>query len=263
MNLLYWNIHNNNIESFICDIIKEKKIDIFIVSEYKGLDFDLILKTLNDEYSKQPSYACEKVKIIYRKDIDLVLLREQHRYIVSKITTNSGQYLLTGVHLPDQQNNNSDDRKHEIRKIVADIIEEEKKLYGQKMQKSIVIGDMNASPFDSELINKDSFNAVLFKKLIDKTATITYRYETYERFYNPMLDYIREDDESYGSFYYGSGIGTLYWYCYDQILVRKALINKLKKIQFLKKIKDTKLLKAVMPNKEISDHLPLFVEIDL
>lgn len=263
MNLLYWNIRKNSIEALICDIIKEKKIDIFIVSEYEGLNFDSLLESLNKEYFFQTSYACEKVKIIYKKDIDILLLREQHRYIVSKITTKDGQYLLTAIHLPDQLHNTPDDRKYEIRKIVSDIVEEEKKLYGQKMQKSLVIGDMNASPFDSELVNKDSFNAVLFKKVIDKTATTKYRYDTYERFYNPMLNYIREEDECYGSFYYSSGIGPLYWYCFDQILVRKALMNKLEKIQFLKKIKDTKLLKTVMPDKTISDHLPLFVKIDL
>lgn len=262
MNLLYWNIRNNKIENFIADIIIENKIDVFIVSEFNKLDFGEILNLLNNDYQLQESFLCEKVKIIHKKDIQLTLLRAQHRYIISKLNINNEEILLTSLHLPSNPNNTSDDRKHEIRKIVADIVEEEKNIYKQKMQKTIVIGDMNASPFDSELVNKDSFNAVLFKKIIDKRSSTTYQKEPYERFYNPMLDCINEEKESYGTFYYNSGIGPLYWYCYDQVLVRKALMNKLKTVQFIKTIKNTKLIKEMMPNKDISDHLPLLVKID-
>ena len=263
MNLLYWNIRNNRIENLISDVIIEKNIDVFIVSEYKDLDFDKTLNLLNDNYQLQDSFACEKVRILHKKEIKLTLLREQHRHIISKIHINEEEILLTALHLPANPNSTSDDRKHEIRKIVSDIVEEERSVYKQKMQKTIVIGDMNASPFDSELVNKDSFNAVLFKKIIDKRSSIKYAHEAYERFYNPMLDYIKEEKESYGTFYYSSGIGPLYWYCYDQVLVRKSLMNKLQKIQFLKNIKGTKLIKQMRPNKSISDHLPLLVEINL
>ena len=50
MNLLYWNIRNNRIENFIADVIIEKNIDVFIVSEFKDLDFNKILNLLNDDY---------------------------------------------------------------------------------------------------------------------------------------------------------------------------------------------------------------------
>ena len=131
------------------------------------------------------------------------------------------------------------------------------------MQKSIVIGDMNANPFDSEMVNKDAFNAVLFKKVIDERSSTVYSGDAYERFYNPMLNCIKEENESYGTFYYSSGIGPLYWNCYDQILVRKALMNNIEEIKFLKKIKGEKLLNKTKPNDKISDHLPLFVKINL
>ena len=137
MNLLYWNIRNNRIENFIADVIIEKNIDVFIVSEFKDLDFNKILNLLNDDYQLQDSFACEKVKILHKKEIKLSLLREQHRHIISKIHINKEEILLTALHLPANPHSTSDDRKYEIRKIISDIVEEERSIYKQKMQKTI------------------------------------------------------------------------------------------------------------------------------
>ncbi len=59
-----------------------------------------------------------------------------------------------------------DDRKNVIRDLVTDISEQEKML---NHTNTIVVGDFNSSPFDNELIQKDAFNAVLFKELILET----------------------------------------------------------------------------------------------
>ena len=161
--------------------------------------------------------------------------------------------------MQDNLNSDSDARKVVIRDLVGDIKEQEKIL---DHDNTIIIGDFNCSPFDSEMIQKDSFNAVLFKDLIMKQETITFDHRKYQRFYNPMLDYISEEDSNYGSFYYGSGLKTLYWYCYDQILMRKALVNRLVEVSYRKSIKNKRLLKEISPNKKISDHLPLIVKFE-
>ena len=104
--------------------------------------------------------------------------------------------------------------------------------------------------------------AVLFRDLIMKQETVTFDHRKYQRFYNPMLNYISEDDSNYGSLYYASGLKTLYWYCYDQILMRKALVNRLLDVSYRKSIKGRKLLNEISPNKNISDHLPLIVKFE-
>ena len=264
MNLLYWNLHNNlGIESIICAALEENDVDVFLCSEYKNIDFYKILEANPTYLLLENLDICEKVRIIHKKSVKLDLLKEQHRYILFKIITKNKTYLMTGVHLPANPTSNSDDRKNEIRKIVSDIIEYEKELFQDDNHLSIVIGDMNASPFDPEMINKDSFNCVLFKDVINKQEIIKYNNEPYERFYNPMIDYIREDNQHYGSFYYSSGINSLYWYCYDQILVRKYFTDKIHNVKYLKKIRNIDLVGDVAPIKEISDHLPLLINIGL
>lgn len=264
MNLFYWNLHNNaNIEHIICDALEENNVDIFLCSEYDNVDFNRIFESLSNYVLLDDYDICKKVKVIYKKNIKLELLQAQNRYILFKIITNSKTFLMTGIHLPSNPNSNSDDRKYEIRKIVSDIIDYEKKIFIGDNNLSIVIGDMNANPFDIEMINKDSFNCVFFKDIIERQNVVSYRDESYEMFYNPMLTYMNEENKSYGSFYYSSGLSTLYWYCFDQILVRKNLVNKLHSVRYIKKINEIELINKVAPNKEISDHLPLFVNISL
>ena len=39
MNILFWNLKNNNIAEYIVECLKENNIDIAIFSEHKGVDF--------------------------------------------------------------------------------------------------------------------------------------------------------------------------------------------------------------------------------
>lgn len=263
MNILYWNIKNNsNIESIISNCLIENDIDIALLSEYNSVDFNCLLETVGLSYEILQGIAgCEKVKVIYKNKLQLSIVQEQHRYLIMELVVGADQYFITGVHLPSNPYANSDDRKDVIRNIMQDISESEAKYDTE--HNSIVIGDMNASPFDSEMVNKNSFNAVLFKKLIEKNEMIEYHGDNYERFYNPILEYVGETLDCYGSFYYSSGIGTLYWYCFDQVLVRKSLINKIKGFTYLKQIGEIGLIKDVAPDSKISDHLPLLVQFEI
>lgn len=65
----------------------------------------------------------------------------------------------------------------------------------------------------------------------------------------------------YGSFYYTKEYNSPYWYCLDQVLVSKDLVNSINHVEYLKKINTRGLLKNAIPDKKISDHLPLSVKL--
>lgn len=262
MNLLYWNLKSNsNLETIIADCIFENEVDISIFSEYDHVDFDKLSTLLSHQYSLLESFGgCETVCVLYKNSIQLSLAREQHRYLLAKLHHNEDTYLLIGVHLPSNTfGDKSSDRKNIIRKIVNDIVEFEQ----NNIKSTLIIGDMNASPFDNEMIEKDAFNSVLFKEIIKQQESVTFQEDTYRRFYNPIIDYLDETNTQYGSFYYGSGNNCLYWYCYDQLLVRKNLMDSIENFQYLKKVKSLNLMGATKPNAQISDHLPLLVNIKI
>ena len=86
------------------------------------------------------------------------------------------------------------------------------------------------------LIQKDSFNAVLYKEVIRKKKEITYQRKKYRLLYNPILNYISEDNRQYGSFYYTGGSKSLYWYCYDQVLMTRELMDDFKEMEYCQSI---------------------------
>ena len=101
----------------------------------------------------------------------------------------------------------------------------------------------------------------MFKKIIDKCELTNPNSLKKKRFYNPILHYISEDTEMYGSFYYEKEYMTPYWYCLDQVLVRKVLANNINHVEYLKRINTRDLLENAIPNSAISDHLPLLVNL--
>ena len=110
-------------------------------------------------------------------------------------------------------------------------------------------------------MSKYAFNAVLFKTIIDKSELTNPKTFKQKRFYNPILHYISEDTEMYGSFYHEKESKTPYWHCLDQVLVRKSLANTINHVEYVKKIGTKDLLINAIPNEKISDHLPLLVNL--
>ena len=161
MTLLYWNLKCNKNEEFIVQLVQEHAIDIAIFSEYKGTDFDAIIQELSDSYQVCEGFGgCEKVIMLARKEIGVDVNRESSRYVLYSIRFNSDEYIIAGVHLPNNPTTDADGRKMIIRELLYDLKEQEKL---HKHSNSIIIGDLNASPFDDELIQKDAFNAVLLE----------------------------------------------------------------------------------------------------
>ena len=101
----------------------------------------------------------------------------------------------------------------------------------------------------------------MFKTIIDKSELTNPKTFKRKRFYNPILHYISEDTEMYGSFYHEKESKTPYWHCLDQVLVRKSLANTVNHVEYVKKIGTKDLLINAIPNEKISDHLPLLVNL--
>ena len=258
MKILFWNLKNNSNEKWVADIIRENDVDIAIFAEYKSTSFDYVLSCLKNYLQYDGYGACEKITLLCKQSVETIVRREQNRYTLYSCFAEGTRYNIAGIHLPAPPSSDSNDRKSIIRDIVQDISEQEKTA---KNWFTIVIGDFNCNPFDEEIIQKDAFNAVLFKQLITKQETIKYNNKKLRRFYNPIIHYLSEDTSTYGSLYYSSGSAPLYWNSFDQVLVRKELANSLISLEYIRFISGKKLLKDVKPNDSISDHLPLLVNI--
>ena len=82
--------------------------------------------------------------------------------------------------------------------------------------------------------------------------------------YNPTVNWLSEDTETYGSHYYSSGDGTSpVWNCYDQALVSRILMDGVRGYRYLRRIGETDLIASRRPKRKISDHLPLLVDVEM
>lgn len=257
MNVLFWNLKGNYIIEYLINCLTEYQIDIAIFSEFSGIDFSEIEKNTNYVHIEGMG-GCEKITMLVLNTISVDVKREQSRYTIYQINFNGNIYNLAGVHLQDRYSTDKEIRILTIGRIVNDISNLER---SSKCNNTIIIGDFNANPFDDELLRVSSFNAVLFKSVIEKSETRTIAGVKYRRFYNPILHFISEDTKNYGSFYYIGDSNSPVWHCLDQVIVSKSLVNDVVGLRYLKSIQDTSLIKKVQPDKSISDHLPLFVKL--
>ena len=259
LKILFWNLGKNSIESYLCQCIIENKVDIALVSEYDGIDFDLLMNKLGNDYIHVEGFGgCDKITMIASTEFKTTVCREQDRYVLYRVSRQSSLYLIAGIHLQDRQNSDTLARINKIGRIVNDIGNLEN---SSKCKNTIIIGDFNANPYDEELLAVMAFHAVLFKDVILKSETRTLDGVSYRRFYNPILQFISEDTKQYGSYYYSGGSSTPIWHCLDQVLVSKALVNQINNLKYLKSIKGKRLISQIRPKREISDHLPLVVNI--
>lgn len=260
LNLLFWNLFKKNNESILADLFQENAIDIFVFAEYQSTDLSSLISNTGNRYAWHNGYGgCDKVTLIARNNIIVDTNREQSRYTLYSCTLDGCIYIIAGIHLPSNPTANEEHRKNVIRDLVQDIIQLEKE---QNNSNTIVIGDFNANPFDSELIQKDAFNAVLYKQLIEQHEYCVFEKKRYRRFYNPMVNYITEEPKNYGSYYRAAGISSLYWFCYDQVIVRKQLVSSIVDVRYFTEINRRSLIKKTSLDEKISDHLPLLVRFE-
>ncbi len=249
----------NDLSKIASELVTSYGIDVALFAEHQALDINKF-KAGAESYNFLEDKGCEKIIIFHKKDISASIRRGAHYYRIISVETETGDLIITGLHLPAMESGR-EDRLAVIEDIVPDICEQERKINSQY---SIVIGDFNADPFDIELTGHRYFNAVLFLDLINRHETVTFNHKKYRRFYNPMLNYISETEKHYGSYYYHNKNRPIYWHCLDQIIVRKPLADKILNVEYCRKIDKKPLVtKNGIVNERYSDHLPLIAELNI
>ena len=81
-------------------------------------------------------------------------------------------------------------------------------------------------------------------------------------FYNPMWNLMGDFDGSPGSHFYDkTDYVNYYWHIFDQVVLRKPLIDNLENLQFLTSVNDLNLTIGKHKKPSVSDHLPLYFSI--
>ncbi|MGG2466860.1 endonuclease/exonuclease/phosphatase family protein [Paraclostridium bifermentans] len=269
MNFLFWNVNGNSnkdketdINELLKEIIIENKCDIIALAEYNN-DINLLLKKLEKEgynFYESQSIACTKIKVITNIIPQKInTIQDETRYTIKVIPIDNDKIKFLNVvfvHLPDKKNSNDYTRLHQITKIKSNLEEIENNLDNWN---SIIVGDFNMNPFETNMVSFLGMNSLNSRKLVKRTPyKIVDKYKHY-RFYNPMWNLLGDNNSPEGTYYYNNSDHC--WNILDQVVIRPSLIEffDLKNLKIISSVNKKSLLsKNGLPDKQISDHLPLF-----
>ena len=260
MKILFWNTYNNpNINSVICDIVKEKQIDLIALAEYVGAPADLISRLAVNNISMflYPTTGCKRITL-FGTIRNVQQGAQDSRYSI-QIINNS--IILCCLHLPSRLYAEDEDHAIIIQRIIHDIEEHETTLHSKK---SILMGDFNEDPYDSGCLSANNFHGLPSADDASRGQREV-QGTLFSMFYNPMWNCFGDFSSPPGTFYHAnSKAKTPFWHMFDQVLIRPCLISSFNQesLEIITKIDAISLLdNNAHPDKRYSDHLPIIFEI--
>lgn len=171
--------------------------------------------------------------------------------------------IIVAVHLPSKLYKSDWDQYSKSTRVAQQIQEVESEY---EHQRTLVIGDFNMNPFEAGMISASGFHGIMTQEIAQKRSR-TVDGEEKHYFYNPMWgrmgDYV---DNISGTYYYnGGGECCYFWNTFDQVLLRPDLLKYFshQNLHIISKIGDKSLIKNNKIDSNFSDHLPIFIALDI
>lgn len=238
------------------------ELDMLCLAECQGVTFVKLNEALGELYRPiNPNCLNNKVRLFAKDTVSLKSrIFEADRIITCAVECESVTYSIAATHLPDKRSDpDGDSRMEYLRDLVVQLRDVEN---NASCERSIVIGDFNADPFEREMTDPDTLFSTIYKDVIKRCSVRTRNRKQRRVMFNPVLMTLPAGQDCHGSYYFDKIRAPLYWHFYDQIVVSKQLIDSIAHCAYLHSIGDESLLEKGRPKKEISDHLPLFVKLE-
>jgi len=174
--------------------------------------------------------------------------------------------LIGVVHGLDKRNNSQQRQELFLRQFVAGLEYHEGKAGHNR---SIVLGDFNANPYEAPMASALGMNAVMSRTIAQGPARRLLN-SSYPFFYNPMWNLYGDEPRASAPatyFYRGSDPTEMYWHMLDQVLIRPSLIERFQvgALEIITAIRGRELTRAsgIPDRSRFSDHLPVVFGVDL
>lgn len=268
MKIIFWNIYKKELSSIIAEMIEQYKADIVVLAEAEHLVGHRLITQMcekGQEWNEIEIKAEGNIKVFAKNQLKIIPHKEEKHFSSYKIYQNNTVFLLTAVHLSSAMFKDETARDHFAGRISQQIEKIEETIYVQKERHSFVVGDFNLQPYSYGIAGANSFNATMSMEKA-KTKSRVVHGERCLFYYNPMWELLGKRGSAYGSYYSDNDQQdkSIYWYSFDEVLLRPFLMNKFnwEYFDYIIEVNGRSLLKNSKINKEqYSDHLPLKFEI--
>ncbi|MEX2174492.1 MAG: endonuclease/exonuclease/phosphatase family protein [Pirellulaceae bacterium] len=264
---LFWNLNRQPATEYVAALVSERDVDVVILAEnvVSPMAWIEALSLGPDRFHFFPGLY-DKVQVFARFDSSMLIpCRDGRRFSIRILKIpKSGEVLLAGVHLRDKRNHGPESQAEECWHLAREI---ERAEDDRGHRRTILVGDLNASPHEFGLISAYRLNATLSRRIAGREdraiGDIRARF-----FFNPMWSKYNDDSDGAPAtyFYHRGDEVSYYWHMVDQVLLRPSLLSGFKSsdLEIVSQIGNRTLLRNGKPDaKLVSDHLPLLFSIDL
>jgi hypothetical protein len=233
----FWNIDSlRNLQTderelprLAADFALERSLDVLFLIEC-GITYESLMAAFKMGPTYYPISCGERFKVLARFDPKfmqrLPLPVPNNRFDIWHIILPlQEEVLICVVHGLDKRNNSPAKQELFLQQVVAGLSYLENKVGHDR---SIVLGDFNANPFESPVAGALGMNAVISRSIAQSDPRRMLN-KSYPYFYNPMWNLYGDEPRSSApaTYYYrGSDAHELYWHMLDQVLIRPSLLNR-------------------------------------
>ena len=268
--VLFWNVGKGFAESYLPALCSENDVDILILAEDysdRGRISSLINPVISGANFQELSNPDFMTIRVYTKlnplQFTWIENYAKRAAIYAYRSISGNDLIIAAAHLPSKLRSDDLDQSIYATGLRGAV---ERAEIDQGHTYSIVIGDLNMNPFEEGMTSFSGLHGVMDKAVARKISR-GFASTTSSFFYNPMWS--RLGDESTGppgTYYYNSG-GAInhYWNLFDQLLLRPSLIPHYEAgdLRIVTGVGDKSLLENGIIDRSISDHLPLFFELQI
>src|ERR1700730_10858368 len=252
------------------DLALERSLDVLFLIECR-ISSESLLAAFETGPEYYPISCGERFKVFARFDPKLMqrlpLPVPSDRFDIWHLTLPLQEdVLLSAVHGLDKWNNSTAKQELFLQQVVTAVSYVEEKIGHDR---TIVLGDFNANPFDSPVAGARGMNAVISRAIAQGDPRRMLN-QSYPYFYNPMWNLYGDEPLSSApaTYYYrGSDPHELYWHMLDQVLIRPSLLNRfdVSNLEIVTAVRGTELTGArgTPDRTRFSDHLPVIFGVDL
>ena len=259
--ILFWNLNRLSITNPVVAVAKSLLPEVLILAEAESVRGD-IQKALASAGLTYTVDAVSKRFVMCFRDLRLVPVEDGPRVTVRRVQRKGHlDVLLVAMHLPSKLFFSQADQTLNAPAYADDIRRWER---DAKHERTVVVGDLNMSPFDPGVVGASGFHAVS-SRAVARRGSRKVDGRTYPFFYNPSWRLFARDGAPPASYYRSeSKQEAHFWYMLDQVLVRPALLEHFQDSS-LRLVTAGEGIELLSSNGEpcVSDHLPLYFELNL
>lgn len=274
----FWNVDSlrnlqtdeRELSRLAADFALERSLEVLFLIECR-IPYESLIAAFKGGPEYYPIACGERFKVLARFDPNLMkrLLPPvpSDRFDIWHLTLPLQEdVLLLVVHALDKRNNSPAKQELFLQQVVAALSHFENRVGHDR---SIVLGDFNANPFESPVASALGMNAVISRAISQRDPRRMLG-QSYPYFYNPMWNLYGDEPRSSApaTYYYrGSDPHELYWHMLDQVLIRPSLLNgfDFSTLDIVTTVQGIELTgPRGTPNRiRFSDHLPVVFAVDL